>query len=221
MIVAAHQPNYIPYLGFFDKMAKSDVFVIFDDGQFADREFIHRNKIRISSGWKWLTIPVFKEKISINEIKINELDCKKIPLWNRQHFREIDDNYRKAPYYDVYADDLKDIYLKKYDHMIDFNMKLIEFLVGAFDINVEMKLTSTLGLESHSTERLVDLMHALGGDVYLSGSGGHKYLDESLFKDIELVYQNYDHPVYKQCFPDFVPNMSAIDALFNVGGLPS
>lgn len=201
-------------------MIHSDIFVIHDDSQFIDSDFIHRNRIRIPNGWKWLTVPVIKEKSAINTIMINNDTPKNSSLWSKVHLREIDANYKKTPYYDVYADKLKEIYLKKYDKLIDINMKIITFLADAFDIDLEIKFSSELGLESHSSEKIVDIVHGLGGDVYLSGPGGHNYLNESLFKDIKLRYQNYKHPVYEQRYPGFIENMSAIDALFNVGGMP-
>ncbi|WP_135606647.1 WbqC family protein [Methanococcoides sp. NM1] len=221
MIVSAHQPNFLPYLGFFDKMIKSDVFIIFDDAQFTDTEYFHRNRIRIPTGWKWLTVPTFKERCPINSVRINnEASTKARYCWNEMHFREIHNNYKKTPYYDVYADELKAIYQKKYDRLVDLNMRIIEFLIDAFEIEVEVRFTSELQLQSSSTEKILDAVHAVGGDTYLSGIGGHNYLDESLFKDIELRFQYYKHPVYEQRFSDFIPNMSAIDALFNMGKVP-
>jgi hypothetical protein len=220
MIVAVHQPNYLPYLGFFDKMRQADVFVIHDDAQFTDSEFIHRNRIRIYNGWKWLTVPVFKEPVAIRDVRIKSDAVNNAPVWSKAHFREICANYKKTPYYDVYARELEEIYQRGYERLIDLNMRLIRVLMKAFDINVELVFSSTLGLESKSTQKLVDIVHAVGGDVYLSGGGGRKYLDESLFKDVKLVYQDFRHPVYEQRYPGFVPNMSAIDALFNTGGMP-
>lgn len=220
MIVAIHQPNYLPYLGFFDKMQHADFFVIYDDAQFTDSEFYHRNKIRIYNGWEWLTVPVFREKISINEIKIKNNATKKGLSWNKEHFREICTHYGKSPYYEAYADKLKEIYLKRFNKLIDLNMCIIEFLIETFDINVEIVFSSTLNLKSKSTEKIVDIVRTLGGDAYLSGAGGYKYLNESLFENIKLIFQDYKHPVYKQRYPGFVPNMSAIDALFNVGRMP-
>ena len=100
MIVGIHQPNYLPYLGFFDKMAKSDIFVIYDDAQFNKSDFQHRNRIRIYHGWKWLTVPVEKKRIPINEVKIrNEVKTWKGVKWSDVHFRDIHDNYKDAPYY--------------------------------------------------------------------------------------------------------------------------
>lgn len=90
----------------------------------------------------------------------------------------------------------------------------------AFDIEVDIVFSSSFGLKSKSTEKLVEIVKTVGGDVYLSGSGGRDYMNESLFGDIKLVFQDYKHLVYVQRYPGFVPNMAAIDALFNIGELP-
>jgi len=223
MIVTIHQPNYLPYLGFFDKMAKSDIFVIYDDAQFNKSDFQHRNRIRIYHGWKWLTVPVEKKRIPINEVKIrNEVKTWKGVKWSDAHFRDIHDNYKDAPYYSVYADELMRIYKRTYEKLVDLNMELIRFLMKAFDIDVEIVFSSDLGFTSKSTQKLVEIVEALGGDVYLSGPKGGDYLDVSLFerKGIKVVFQDFKHPVYKQRYKGFVPNMAAIDALFNVGKMP-
>jgi len=223
MIVAIHQPNYLPYLGFFDKMKNSDIFVIYDDAQFNKSDFQHRNRIRIYHGWKWLTVPVEKKRIPINEVKIrNEVKTWKGVKWSDAHFRDIHDNYKDAPYYSVYADELMRIYKRNYEKLVDLNMELIRFLMKAFDIDVEIVFSSDLGFTSKSTQRLVEIVEALGGDVYLSGPKGRDYLDVSLFerKGIKVVFQDFKHPVYKQRYEGFVPNMAAIDALFNVGKMP-
>jgi len=223
MIVTIHQPNYLPYLGFFDKMAKSDIFVIYDDAQFNKSDFQHRNRIRIYHGWKWLTVPVEKKRIPINEVKIrNEVKTWKGVKWSDAHFRDIHDNYKDAPYYSVYADELMRIYKRNYEKLVDLNMELIRFLMKAFDIDAEIVFSSDLGFTSKSTQRLVEIVEALGGDVYLSGPKGKDYLEVSLFerKGIKVVFQDFKHPVYKQRYEGFVPNMAAIDALFNVGKMP-
>ena len=214
MIVAIHQPNYLPYLGFFDKMKKSDIFVIYDDAQFNSRDFQHRNRIRTSKGWLWVTVPVERKSKPINEIKIrNNLK------WSSVHFTAIRANYLKTPHYSIYEEDLRRIYKKKYEKLIDLNMTLIHFLMEAFDIRTKIIYSSDLGFTSKSTERLVEITEALGGDVYLSGSKGHDYMDVSLFEKngIKVVFQDFKHPVYKQRYEGFIPNMAAIDALFNVG----
>lgn len=222
MIIAIHQPNYIPYLGFFDKMKQSDTFVIYDDAQFNKEDFQHRNKIRIHRGWKWLTVPVEKKRIPIKDIPIrNDLMIKDM-VWQEVHLKEIQDNYKDVSYYSLYKDDLEAIYTDKYDKLIDLNINLINFLKNVFNINTKSIFASELGFTSRSTERLVDIVDALGGDVYLSGPAGRNYLDVSLFESrgIRVEFQNFKHPVYKQRYDGFIPNMSAIDTLFNIGGMP-
>ena len=224
MIVGIHQPNYIPYLGFFDKMKRSDIFVIYDDAQFEKGEFPHRNRIRIYHGWKWLTVPVEKKHIPINEIRIkNEVATWKGVRWADAHFKDIRDNYKDTPYYSEYEKEIKRIYEKRYDKLVELNMELINFLKKAFDLDTKIVFSSDLGFTSKSTKRLVEIVETLGGDVYLSGPMGRDYLDVLLFENrgIKVEFQDFEHPVYKQRYEGFVPNMSAIDALFNTGGFPN
>lgn len=219
MIVAIHQPNYLPYFGFFDKLKKSDVFIIYDDAQFTKGDFQHRNRIRIYHRWKWLTVPVEKKHISINQIRIkNEVETEEI-TWQEAHLKEIHDNYKKAPYYPDFEKDIRQIYEQDYDMLININMKMIKFLMESFEIDTEIIYSSKFGFTSKSTQRLVDLVSAIGGDTYLSGPMGKDYLDMKLFekKDIKVIFQEFRHPVYNQQYQGFEPNMSAIDALLNIG----
>lgn len=224
MIIAVHQPNYLPYLGFFDKMKNADIFVIYDTAQFSKEDYHHRNRIRIFNGWKWLTVPVEKKRISINQIKVvDQLSCKEENKWNSTHFRVIHDNYKNAPFYEDYMNDFHAIYEKNYSLLCELNMDFILFLKEAFDIDTEIIYTSDLGHLSSSSQGLVEIVQNLDGDTYLSGQGGKNYLDLSLFEDvgIKVDFQDYVHPIYNQCYEDFVPYMSAIDALFNTGKLPT
>jgi len=222
MIIAIHQPNYLPYLGFFDKMMKSDVFVIYDDAQFNKEDFHNRNKIRIYQGWKWLTVPVEKKLVPINQIKIrNELKNKGLN-WSDEHLRLIEDNYRDTQYYCKYKEELKTIYTSDLGKIIDLNMQLIHFLRHAFNINTKLIFSSDLDLSSKGTQRLVEIVKTLDGDIYLSGEGGKNYLDVSLFtnKGIRVEFQKFNHPIYRQRYEGFILNLSAIDALFNIGKFP-
>ncbi len=221
MIIAIHQPNYLPYLGFFDKLKRSDIFVIYDDAQFNKGDFHHRNKIRIYHGWKWLTVPIEKKRIPINEIVIRNEPVNNKKNWQEIQFNEIYDNYKDTPYFPIYEKKLKDIYCNDYNMLLDLNMSLINFISSAFNITTKIVFSSDLSFKSGSTQRLVDIVEALDGDVYLSGPAGRKYLDVSLFnnKGIEISYQDFDHPVYRQRYKGFIPNLSAIDALFNIGKL--
>jgi hypothetical protein len=219
VIVTVHQPNYLPYLGFFDKINRADIFVIYDDAQFNKGDYHHRNKIRIHHGWKWLTVPVEKKHIPIKDIKINKKSTNKKQLWGEYHFHEIENNYQKAPYFKKYRDEFQKIYENEYDYLIELNIDIIKLLMNAFNINCKLVFSSELGLHSKSTDRLVEITEILNGDVYLSGSSGKDYLDETIFenKRIRIEYQKFNHPVYSQQYHNFVPNMSSIDFLFNVG----
>jgi hypothetical protein len=222
MIAATHQPNYLPYLGFFDKMSKSDIFFIMDDVQFVIQDFHHRNRIKTKDGPKWLTIPVVQERIPIKDIKIkNDVELSGMP-WNQYHSTLIRQNYARARFFKDYFPTLEEIYKeagKDERNLAENNMMFIDFLCDAFGIKVPKVLTSTLGINTTRSQRVVDICKALNADTYLSGDGGREYIDEKVFEDngIKLVYQNYKQPQYQQVNGEFVPFMSAIDYLLNCG----
>jgi hypothetical protein len=219
MIVGVHQPNYLPYLGFFDKMRRSDIFVIYDDAQFVKGDFHNRNRIRIYHGFKWLTVPVEMARLPINEIKIKNEVLWKGDRWSEAHLRDIRDNYKDTPYYDLYESDIEVLYRPVYEKLIDLNMNLINFLKKAFNIDTKIVFSSEFGLASNATDRLIEIVEAVGGEVYLSGAGGRDYLDIVKFENrgINVEFQDFKHPVYRQRYEGFIPDMAAVDILFNVG----
>ncbi len=219
MIVAIHQPNYLPYLGFFNKMKKADIFIIYDDAQFSRKDFHHRNRIRTPNGWTWLTVPIEKEEKPINEVKIkNDVRISGM-IWSKYHWRQIHANYASADFFGQYAEKLEEIYSMSYERLIDLNVKLIEFIASSFGIETKIVYSSTFNLKTTSSQKNLDLVKAVNGDTYLSGAGGHNYLDVSLFdrEGINVEFQDFQHPTYKQNFNGFVANMAAIDLLFNMG----
>ena len=203
-------------------MKHSDIFVIYDDAQFNKEDFQHRNRIKIYYGWKYLTVPIEKKRVPIKEVRIKNEFMIKGRTWQEAHVNEIKDNYGATPYYALYEDHLGAIYANKYNKLIDLNMDIINFLKDAFNIKTKIIFANELGFTSRSTERLVDITESLGGDIYLSGPAGCDYLNVTLFerKGIDVKFQDFKHPVYKQRYEGFIPNMSAIDALFNVGETP-
>lgn len=217
MICAIHQPNFIPYLGFFNKFKKSDVFVLYDHVQYAKNDFHNRNRLKINGKGNWLTIPVnvhFGQKI--NEVKFANRD------FINKHLESIKQNYKKSEYFNEIFPDIERIYLDvESDNFSDFNIRLLKFLFNKFDKNKKVFLSSELGLDytKRSTEALIDACQKVGADKYLSGSGAKNYINESLFLDnnIELIWQDFHHPIYKQLGNDFIENLSVLDALFNLG----
>jgi hypothetical protein len=217
MKVAIHQPNYLPWSGFFEKMAMADVFVLLDTAQFSKDSFTQRTKIRIKDGWMWLTIPIEKE---YHFKPIGEVRLPKDDKWMKKHKSSIVANYSKCEHYDEWLVD--GYFAQACETLQAFNEAGILYLKKKLGIGTRVVRASELGLEPDlkSTEMLVDIVKKAGGDTYLSGSGGDKYQDASLFEKngIRLEYTSGEPDAYRQRWPGFEPYMSAVDRLFNLGG---
>jgi len=234
--IALHQPNFIPYLGFFDKLRKVDLFVIRDEVLFIKREFHNRNRIRINSNdnlnnpqSKWIKVPVNEIKDFIKHIKIKRGFIRNSNAWHEHILHEIKTSYEGAPFFDRYYPKLRQIFNNTDDMLLSLNMKIIRLLMDVFNIKTKIIMASDLNLKkehyqkSDASEDIVDICKALGAKIYLSGTGGVNYLDLKPFKreGISVEFHKYDHPVYKQRFPGFVPYLSALDALFCIGQIPA
>lgn len=221
MIISTHQPQYIPWLGYFDKIARSDSFVFLDNVQYKTREFQNRNKIRAKDGWLWLSVPVVskgKGRQIIADVRIdNELG------WPKEHLMSLKTCYARTKYFDKYFPFFEDLYGKAWDKLADLNVEIIKYLLKELSICTPVYFESNLNIASAKTDRIVDICIKLKGDTYLSGAGGRAYIDDNKFEasGIKLVYQEFVHPVYSQHFmkteDDFVPYMSIVDLLFNEG----
>lgn len=215
MIVSIHQPQFFPWLGYFEKIASSDVFVLLDDVQFKKNEWQNRNRIKTAGGPQWLTVPVqyhFPEKIM--EVKINnQVD------WKKKHLHALEYNYSKAEYFNSVNPVISAIYDNNWDGISDLNTITIQKSMEILKINTPLIKSSELNMPGSSTERLVNICKHFKASSYIAGQGGKDYLDESLFikENIKVVYQDFKHPVYKQCFGDFLSHMSIIDLLCNCG----
>jgi hypothetical protein len=220
MILSVHQPHYLPWIGYFEKIRASDAFVYLDNVQYKKREFQNRNKIRTADGWMWLTVPVItKDKYlqSISDVKINnETD------WTRDHWKSIEHNYARAPYFAAFRERFEPVFQQKWERLADVNIRLSGILNDIYGIRTPVHFESELDVHTTSTQRIIDICKRLHADTYLSGTGGKDYMDESLFaaNGIRLLYQDFRHPVYSQAFEGFEPFMSIIDHLFNCGPVP-
>jgi len=216
-IISIHQPNYLPWLGFFHKVKNSNVFVILDAVQFDKESYTHRTRIKTPQDWMWLTIPV--GGASHNE-KINEIQLPQEESWKKKHIMSLEMNYKKAPFYETYLE-LIEMYSTQKMNLVDFNIDLIRYLLDCLDIHPDIYRQSELNIdpELKKTDLLVSIVKALGGTVYLSGTGAKNYMELNKFAKagIEVRYQNFKHPVYPQRFKEFIPNLSVVDLLFNVG----
>jgi len=215
MKVAVHQPNYLPYLGLFHKLAKADVFVLYDTAQFSRRPGFHnRNQVKTPRGALWITVPVQRATLSA----IRDVQIVDVP-WAVRHSQTLSANYQRTPYYASYANELEAILRKSWTHLAGLNEALIGLLLRWLHIPIKMVRASDLPAPPtpDPTSRLIHLVQAVGGDTYISGQGGHEYLDEGQFKDVRLEYDEFIPTPYPQPFGDFIPNLSAVDAVFNCG----
>ena len=217
MIFSIHQPHYMPWLGYFNKIINSDVFVILDNVQFVKREFQNRNKIKMKDGVKWLTVPVKTKGRYRQIIKDVEIDWEK--SWNLAHLSTIGQAYRRAKYFNEFYPMLEKRLSIKYNKLCELNLAMLELYMEYLGIDKEVVLESTLGVTGSSTDRIVEISNVLGISTYYSGVGGKNYMDMKKLRDsgIEVVFQKFIHPSYRQLWGDFVPYMSVIDLIFNEG----
>ena len=216
MIVAVHQPQYLPWLGYFDKIRRADVFCYLDCVQYKKNDWQNRNRIKTAQGWQWLTVPVrfqFPEKI--NEVKIN-----RSVNWRKKHLQAMVTNYRRSPFFDHYIEMFEQIYENDWESIAELNIHVIERLKAALGLDEKPAIrSSSLELRDDPTDRLIDICKELKADTYLSGQDGIKYMDLGRFQDngIAVIIQDFKHPVYPQMFDGFESNMSVVDMLFNCG----
>lgn len=217
MIAAAHQLQYLPYTGFFNKMMQSDVFVLVDNVQFQKKEFQNRNRIRTKDGWIWLTVPVLvKGKFyqQIKEVKINNNE-----KWRKTHLRSVLVNYAKAPYLSDFKGKLEEIYSKERINLVDLNYDFVKFVMDELKIKTKIVIGSEVNISGKKTELLIDICRKTGADTYLSGPGGRNYVDMDMLKQNEIkhFFQEFQHPIYEHHSGKFIPNMCILDILLNKG----
>jgi hypothetical protein len=206
----------MPWLGYFDKIVRSETFVFLDNVQFKKNEFQNRNKIKTAQGWMWLTVPVlYKYPEHIDEVKINDRT-----EWRKKHVRTLAINYQKAPYFHEFFPEVEQFYAGNSEFVSEVNRESVLMLLGMLGAHKKTEVASALGhLPEEPSERLAVICESLGADTYLSGAGGRAYLDLEPFnkKGIAVVFQAFKHPVYPQLYGDFIPNLSLLDLLFNCG----
>jgi hypothetical protein len=216
--MAAHQPAWIPYLGFFDKVIKSDVFVILDDVQYSKNGFINRNKIRTSDGEQWITIPVKKDsyKKTINKTVVADTKYKK------KIEKTLFQNYSKSNFWGSYSNTIINLLDFNSNKLFEINMKWLKWLLNELEIPTKIILQSELiKSDLQKTDMLIDLCNQTGCHHYLSGIGARKYLNKKGMNGngIKVTWQFFNHPTYNQVYKPFIENLSVIDALFNLGPL--
>lgn len=215
MIMSAHQPAYLPWLGYFDKIKRSDIFVFLDTVQYEKNSFTNRNRIKTKDGSIWLSIPVIKTDHF--DKKMDEMPIDKRVCWQRKHLNSIQMSYAKAPRFKELFPGLKELYSKDYDYLVDATWDHLMFWLEILDIKTKIVKSSSLDIHSKKSDFVLDLCEATGADYYISGALGRDYLEVDKFeeKGVHVEFQSYQHPVYRQLYGEFVPNMGIVDFAMN------
>jgi hypothetical protein len=222
MIVAIHQPHFLPWLGYLHRMASVDLFVLLDHVQFERRNYQNRTLIRINGEARWLTVPVVqrsqKERVVDKEVD-NRLDGAK--GWAHTNSATLRHAYGRAPHFADYAPALEALFAQRRDRLIDINQAGLDLLREAFGIVTPLARSSDLAVEGARGDLILDICRAVGARTLLAGMGGsRRYLDSAAFArcGIEIALHDWRHPEYRQCGSgEFTRGLSAIDLLFNCG----
>jgi hypothetical protein len=211
------QPGYLPWLGFFDQMRRSDVFVYYDDVQFDKHGWRNRNRIKSPSGPHWLTVPILHRgqgRPSINETLIDSRSD-----WPRKHVGTLRQYYAKAPYLRQYLPELEELLSQPWTRIVDLDIAVVAVMARWLGLSPNVVRASATGIGGAQSERLINLCLHFEAQRYLSGTAARDYLEVGEFekRGIEVVWQDYRHPVYPQQHQPFVPYLSAIDLLLNCG----
>ncbi len=220
MIVSINQPAYLPWLGYFDRIAHSDLHIVLDDVQLersTSTSFTNRNKIKTAQGWTWLTVPVKTAGLGYPLISQVEVDNRQ--KWATKHFRSLVHSYSRTPHFSEYKDWFESFYQKSFILLTPMLKESTDYLLNVLDINTPLVVSSEIQVEGQKSDLILNLCQAVGATTYLSGPFGRDYLDAASFlkAGIDLKFHDYQHPTYSQIHGHFEPYMSVVDLLFNCG----
>lgn len=218
VILAAHQPIFLPWPGFFHKAAHSDHLVLLDDVQFPrGRTWLTRNRLKNETGELWLTVPVMRKHRGLQAIR--NVEIQNDTVWRKKHLGGMRQNYVHAPYFADYVPGIEAIYQRHHTQLVEFTIALIRFLLDALSISTPMIRQSELGVTGKGTNLLAGLCERLGADRFLTLSTAEKHIETGILRErgIEPVYASFRPPVYPQLWGYFVYNLSTLDLLLNCG----
>lgn len=217
LIISIQQPEYFPWLGFFNKVANVDLVVLLDSVQFKKRYFDNRVRIRNHDGWQWLRIPI-KSKGRFGQ-KISEVEIDQSVNWKSENLKALERNYRASPNFKNYFGEIEKLYQTDFSNLSTFNVEAIQLTTGLLGLKKDFLVASGENFDGKGSDLILDICKRLNASIYLSGKFGVDYLKEADFESesIRIIYQNFQHPKYNQLHGDFLPNMSVLDLLFNEG----
>jgi hypothetical protein len=217
--IAINQPTYLPWMGYFDLVDQVDLFVVLDNVQFVKQSWQQRNRIRAGSGLQWLTVPVvFHGRLGqlIQDVEIRDAG------FARDHIRAIELAYRRAPFFSRFFPAVgQRLEQLREGLLLDLNLGLISWALEILKISTPLVRASSLGVDGKRTELLANICEAVGATEYFSPLGSAEYLlaEQNVLRQrgIDIWFQNYEHPQYRQVFVPFEPYASVVDLIFNCG----
>ena len=216
--VAIVQSNYVPWKGYFDLIAATDEFILYDDAQYTRRDWRNRNQIKTPQGVQWLTVPVRVKGRYHQSIRETEIDGTE---WAEQHWTRLRQNYARAPHFARYAPELEALYLHgRHDTLSALNLAMLTWVNRQLGIATRMSSSSDYTLEGDRTDKLLNLCLQAGATEYLSGPAARDYLDESRFAAAQVAVRWFDYPAYPpyaQLWGEFVHGVTVLDVLFHCG----
>ena len=220
LTLAAHQPAYLPWLGYFEKIARADVFVYLDTVQFEKNSYTNRNHIKTPQGPQWLTVPVLAgghTSSTLAELAIDERQP-----WRAKHLKAIAQHYRKAAWFEPRFPLLERLYATPHERLAELCVEQLGFWLAQLGLERRVVRASSLPPMGRKSDLVLDLCRHFGADRYLAGALGRDYLDEAAFRQagVEVLYQDYQPKPYVQLYGAFVPALGVVDAWLNVAEVP-
>jgi hypothetical protein len=217
LLLTAHQTGFLPFLGFFHKVALADRYINLDQVQFSTNDWINRNKIKTNQGPIWLTVPI----LTTGHIgkTISEMEINNRTRWRDKHWKTLYLAYKKAKYFNVYAEFFENLYKREWQYLIDLNEYTFKWLIGILKIKTDLDDEVNYKFKGSKSGLILDMCKELKADTFIFGGQGKSYADLEEFKDhdIKPYFQDYIHPIYNQLHGEFISHMSVIDLLFNEG----
>ena len=214
-IVSIHQPNYLPWLGYFYKIDQSDVFVFLDDVQYSTQGMHNFHYIKLAQGPFRLKIPVEQKMGDL----INQVRTRDELGWKNNHLKTIEHTYKKTPFFEEIYTDFSQLLQVDYPNIAEMNQAIIEFTCRKFGITTEFVKSSDLKINTSREEKVLDICNALDATVYYSGTGAKVYQVEENFinRGLELRYSHFSPFEYPQFFDSFQSNICFLDYLMHCG----
>lgn len=220
-VVAIHQPNFFPWLGYFDKIARADVFILMDNVQFPKKGggWSNRVQLAINGQAAWVTMPVVRSFHGTRLIK--DMQINNSTPWREKLLKTVQMSYARAPFFEQVFPLFENLVNNPTDGLMDYNEAAIRAIAAAVGLDTSrLVIGSTLGAAGAATDLLISMTRAVGGTAYLCGGGADGYQENDKFAQagLELIYQNFQHPIYPQVnISEFISGLSIVDALMNCG----